>query len=182
MSKPNQRNNWLTEEDWRRVQSQVPIICVDVIPFRALPEQAPEIGLILRDTPHEGRRWCLVGGRVLLNEPLLGAAQRQIHETLGPGVDIVLPAATPPIFIAEYLSERFDCALFDPRQHSVALTYFAGVSGEIRAQGEAFDFKWYSVAALPASSAFGFGQDTVLKECLNRAGDSRSLPLTDPLR
>ena len=69
------RAGWLSEEDWKRVQHSMPIVCADVLPARR-GRKGLEIGLIRRETPHQGTRWVTVGGRILLNEPIRKALQR----------------------------------------------------------------------------------------------------------
>jgi len=57
--------DWHEPEQWRRVQKILPIACVDVLLLHPTPQTARRVealGLILRDTPHQGRRWCLVRG------------------------------------------------------------------------------------------------------------------------
>ncbi|MEO7002122.1 MAG: DUF4916 domain-containing protein, partial [Ktedonobacterales bacterium] len=71
--------NWLELTEWERIQKCVPIICVDILPvrFARQRQQRPlALGLIRRDTPHQGQRWCLIGGRVLYGESLGDAIER----------------------------------------------------------------------------------------------------------
>jgi ADP-ribose pyrophosphatase YjhB (NUDIX family) len=173
-------SRWLSPADWRMVQASVPIACVDVIPVRSTRASAgaadvgsfDSIGLILRDTPHQGRRWCLVGGRMLRNESFAQAIGRQLRETLGPDATFDLPAPIQPAYVAQYFTEPRSAGLHDPRQHALGNTFIVRVTGETRAQGEAHEFRWFPVDALPTAEEFGFGQDRVLAACL---GAARSL-------
>jgi ADP-ribose pyrophosphatase YjhB (NUDIX family) len=158
-----QRKGWLPEEDWKRVQRSVPIACADVVPI-ARGTSGPEIGLICRTTPHQGTRWVTIGGRILLNEPLRVAVNRQVREALGDEVRVQLYA--PPITIVEYFSRRLKGLPYDPRQHAIGVTYAVRVTGRIRARGEALEFRWFSRKTLPSPREIGFGQNQMLVDCL----------------
>ena len=77
---------WLPESAWRLVQSLVPIACVDIVCIQDAGAVPKTVGLIRRHTPYQGERWGLVGGRILLNESLTQAVERQLQITLGPTV------------------------------------------------------------------------------------------------
>jgi len=161
---------WLNADDWKRVQETVPVVCVDVTPVRFGDDgRAQAIGLILRDTPHQGRRWCLVGGRVLHNESLADAVIRHLAQTLGDAIHFHIEADAQPVYVAQYFTVAHSVGVVDPRQHSVAMNYLVGVEGPVVARGEAYDFCWFPRQQLPRPQELGFGQDTILKECLRRA-------------
>jgi ADP-ribose pyrophosphatase YjhB (NUDIX family) len=171
------RSAWLSPADWRTVQSSVPVACVDVIPVRGFVGARPNdarrvesVGLILRDTPHQGRRWCLVGGRMFRNESFAEAIARQLLETLGPGVTFDVPPDVQPAFVAQYFTEPRPVGVHDPRQHALGHTFVVPVAGDTRPQGEAHDFRWFPADALPPVTEFGFGQERVVAACLHRAG------------
>ena len=149
------------------MRGAVPIVCVDVLPMRT-GHGADEIGLILRDTPHQGRRWCLVGGRVFRDESLVDAVARHLWGTLGAEIRFDLHPDAQPIYVSQYFTTERDGALVDPRQHAVAMNYCIEVSGPVVAQGEAHEFRWFDRLRLPAAYEFGFGQDRVVAECLKR--------------
>lgn len=162
---------WLSDEEYRRVRETVPIVCVDVVTVRVTPDATVgEIGLILRDTPHQGRRWCLVGGRVRKDETLAEAAARHLHETLGPSIRFRLDPDPQPVYVSQYFTIRRPVGVIDPRQHSVAMNFVVPIEGEPVPAGEAYDFRWVSRSALPTSDEFGFEQDRVLRAVLERAG------------
>lgn len=163
---------WLSADDYRLIQNSVPIACVDVAPLR-LDERGgiDAIGLIFRDTPHQGRRWCLVGGRVLRNETLAAAASRQLRQTLGDGIRFQLDPDAQPVYVAQYFPTRQPIGVIDPRQHAVTMNYCVEVAGEIVPQGEALEFRWFAPDSLPRPDQFGFEQDRVLRQCLARWND-----------
>ena len=154
------------EDVFQAIQKQVPIACVDVLPLRKCPGKSNEIGLIYRNTPQQGRRWCLVGGRIYLNESVRCALDRHIHETLGMKVRWIVKEPIHPLFVAEYFSIWDRGALYDPRQHAIALTFAVEIRGPIQIGGEACDFKWFDRKHLPTARSFGFGQSKVVEECL----------------
>ncbi|MGH9548824.1 MAG: DUF4916 domain-containing protein [Terriglobales bacterium] len=162
------RSEWLSEENWRAVQQRVPIACVDVLPVRKGRGGMHEVGLIFRETPYEGQRWCLIGGRLLLNELFRAAIIRQIREALGSAVKCVLERSLQPLFVVEYLPRQRRGCLFDPRQHAIGLIFSARIIGTISPSGEALDFRWFDVRQLPKKTSFGFGQARVLAECIRR--------------
>jgi len=163
---PEADSTWIPDEEWARIQQLVPIACVDVLPVRPITGGV-EIGLILRDTP-VGQRWCLVGGRIRLNESIREAVLRQLTSTLGDGVQCSLTKRLHPDHVAEYFSDRRDGELQDPRQHAIGLTYIVVVAGVLQARGEAIGFRWFTPDALPPTGDFGFGQRSVVEALLER--------------
>ena len=161
-------STWLSDEAWKQVQASVPVACADVLPLRVIDGVLREVGLIYRDTPHQGRRWCLVGGRMLRNESLAEAVGRQIRETLGPGVRFALPVDAQPAHVAQYFTERRPEGPLDPRQHAIGMTFAVAIEGEARPAGEAHDFRWFAIDALPRAEEWGFEQDRVARSVLAR--------------
>lgn len=162
---------WLADDEWERVQRAVPIVCVDVLAVKHTGERASRVaavGLILRETPHQARRWCLIGGRVLHDEALEEAITRQLRDTLGSTIEFSLPDAQRPLYVAQYLPTQRGRFPHDPRKHAVALTYCVEIAGAIAPQNEALDFAWYSPDRLPPRAQFGFEQDRVVDLCLAR--------------
>jgi ADP-ribose pyrophosphatase YjhB (NUDIX family) len=159
-------SNWIPAADWARIQTQVPIACADVMPMRRT-DAGLEVGLILRDTPY-GQGWCLVGGRILRNEPLRDAILRQLISTLGDEVQCNLDDHPQPEFVAEYFTDEREGELHDPRQHALGLAFAVTVAGLPIAQGEALEFRWFPADALPPADQFGFDQRAVVAAILER--------------
>lgn len=128
------------------------------------------MGLILRETPHQGRRWCLVGGRLLRNEALSEGVARQLYETLGNDIDFNIDPGLQPTYVAQYFTLLRDDGGLDPRQHAVGLTFCVPISGTVRACGEALSFTWFDRDNLPNAGEFGFNQDRVVARCLAHSG------------
>lgn len=166
-------SRWLSDADWRHIQQAVPICCVDVLPVlrdEGVSRSVEKVGLILRDAPHQGRRWCVVGGRLFRDETFAQAIARQIHETLGPGVRFEVPPNPQPSHVAQYFTTPRGANPIDPRQHAIGLTFIVDVEGVITPAGEAHHFEWFRVENLPSPNQFGFGQDGVVAACLRSLG------------
>ena len=155
--------------EWKKFQATMPIVCVDVLPVRSSHSGSgpvDAVGLILRNVPRQGERWCLMGGRLLYCESLEEAVRRQIRETLGTTVQPIIPPGLQPIYVAEYSPTQKSPFAFDPRKHSVGLTYVVDLEGSPKARGEAKRFKWFKLGSLPSRKRFGFDQDRVVEACV----------------
>jgi ADP-ribose pyrophosphatase YjhB (NUDIX family) len=161
----------LDPEKWRQIQELVPIACVDILPLQLSKGDhgiVQAVGLILRETPHQGRRWCLVGGRLCRNESFTEAINREIRDALGIEVQFTVKEDIQPDYEAEYFTLPKERGGFDPRQHAVGLTFCVPIQGNILPQGEALSFSWFNCHQLPAPEEFGFNQDRVVTACLAR--------------
>ncbi len=163
--------NWLAADDWKWTQDHVPIACVDVVPVRLTPAgRVDRVGLIHRDVPHQGRRWCMVGGRLWRDESFPAAAARQLRETLGPAVAFEPVAdGRQPDHVVQYFTTPRPDGLIDPRQHAVTLCFVVPLTTDaVAAGGEAYDFRWFPADRLPPAERWGFRQDEVVAACLRR--------------
>lgn len=164
------KHRWFPPEEWRWLQSVIPIVCVDVLPVRysqsTRQRNVEAVGLILRDTPHQGQRWCLVGGRLCYGESLLQAVRRQVRETLGARVRPAIKPRQLPLYVAEYSPSGKGGFALDPRQHSIGLTYPLEIRGLPAPRGEAIRFEWFDIDDLPAAKQFGFDQDRIVAACI----------------
>lgn len=160
---------WLPEDEWVRLQAVIPIAVVDVVPIA--PDDVPlRVGLIRRQTPHQGERWNLVGGRIRRGETVSEALRRQVAETLGGRASVDVADDIQPHYVAQYAPEIRPPFSYDPRKHAIGLTFALRIDGEIAPRGEAVGFEWFDAKALPPSTAWGFQQDRPAAECLERAG------------
>jgi ADP-ribose pyrophosphatase YjhB (NUDIX family) len=163
-------SGWLDASDWKRAQQSLPIACVDVVPVRLDGSgKLVRIGLIFRDTPHQGRRWCVVGGRLWRNESVAEAITRQLLETLGTHIAFQIEPDPQPAYVAQYFPVAREVGSLDPRQHALTLNFVIPITGEPRAGGEALEFRWFEPSRLPGPEQFGFGQDRFVAACLQRA-------------
>lgn len=162
---------FLSKVLWAATQRIIPIACVDIFALNTnatIENPADTIGLIRRNTPHQGQRWCLLGGRVYYSETIAEAAKRHVQTSLGKASNILFPHDAHPTYIAEYFPKERSGYYVDPRQHSIALTYSLHVFGNFLAQGEAIEFEWFRIDKLPPPSDFGFGHEIVVKICIER--------------
>jgi ADP-ribose pyrophosphatase YjhB (NUDIX family) len=161
---------YLSEEDYERARQLVPISCVDVLPYRMA--KGLEVGLIKRLVPTKTgdwtSGWALVGGRVYRGETLEVALRRHIETTLGPRVEWDPNVDWDhPVVVGQYLPEPVEGSSFDPRQHSIAVTYAVTLDGSPKPQGEAEDFRWFPSDALPADQEIGFDQARVVHAAID---------------
>ena len=152
---------WLPEDEWSNVQKCIPIVCVDVLPFRFDQGKPFEFGLIFRNTPHQGKRWCLIGGRLQYKESIQEGIKREIVQTLGDKVKIKLKV-NELAKVVQYMPEMELGEYFDPRQHAISLTYTAVLSGIFLPHGEALDFRWFSINQIDEMDDIGFGQKKII--------------------
>jgi ADP-ribose pyrophosphatase YjhB (NUDIX family) len=151
----------LPDRLWKTIQASVPVFCVDVVPVRAGTLGAIEIGLILRDTPLQGARWCLIGGRLLLDETIAEAVERQLSMSVGASLTRTVGSPFVPLLVEYGRSFALDRPQ-DPRQHSISATLPVWMSGEGVARGtEAHNFRWWALNDLNAT-VMGFGQEHLL--------------------
>jgi ADP-ribose pyrophosphatase YjhB (NUDIX family) len=171
---------WLSPEEWDWVQQVLPIACVDVLPIqvkkRTSSEEIAEIEkvlLIWRTTPHQGTRWCLIGGRMFYGDSLGKAVEGELKRTLGLSFEV--PAAAQPTYVAQYRPLPGEGFHVDTRRHAIGLTYCLEVEeeefGSAKPQGDAIKFDWFRPDKLPQPDKFGFEQHLVVKACLERWGE-----------
>ena len=160
---------WLSDDQYRRVRELVPIVCVDVLPWRNTPV-GTEVGLVVRAPGRGGPALTLVGGRVLRDETLEDAVRRHVSETLGDAVSYELGDAARPVGVFEYFPDARRSPLVDPDKHAVAVTYTARLDGDPRPGGEAADFEWHQIARLPPDERFGFGHGDVVRRLVAALG------------
>jgi ADP-ribose pyrophosphatase YjhB (NUDIX family) len=158
---------WLTDDEYRRVREIVPIVCVDVLPWRD-GAAGREIGLITRAGDRGRPALSLVGGRVRRDETLEDAVRRHVTETLGTAVSYDPLDMSRPMGVFEYFPDRARGPFVDPSKHAVAMTYTARLSGEPQPAGEARSFEWFAAADPPPTDRFGFGHGEVVRRLLPR--------------
>lgn len=156
----NAGERWIPEPDYRRICALVPILSVDLLPVIG---SSRSFGLIERDTYAGRRGLSLIGGAVLLDEPLPEAVARHLAATLGP--DAWLQADSLCFFGAyQYFKQARPGHLHDPRKHAVSLTYAGILHGTVSPMGEAHAFHTFDFDRPPPPEAFGFGQGSVVAD------------------
>ncbi len=145
---------------FQEIQGNVPIPCVDLVVIRRM-ETDPEILLIKRDIQPEKGKWCLIGGRVLKDERLGEAIDRQAKHELGVQVKILEGFDETRPFV-------FDAPDADPQKHSIAHVYPVEiVKGELMSKGpESDEIRWIPVNKLPTKMGFNHREviNTVISE------------------
>jgi ADP-ribose pyrophosphatase YjhB (NUDIX family) len=160
---------WLSDAEYRHVREILPILCVDVLPWRDT-ETGREIGLIVRGPNRGGPALTLIGGRVLRDETLEEAVRRHVAETLGDDVSVELHDPSLPLGVFEYFPDHRRAPFVDPDKHAVAVTYAGRLVGAPRPAGEAARFEWHPVSDLPPVERFGFGHGEVTRRLVPRLG------------
>lgn len=149
---------WLSEKEWAWAQESLPIVCVDAMPV-SFHESELRIGLILRETPQQGQRWCLVGGRLRMDESLSNALNREWQSAFG---EQLSPTAVSKPYIVEYQRSYSPGHPWDPRKHAVSATYSVLTRKTLTPHGtEALDFRWFAIDELD-DRVVGFGQESVV--------------------
>ncbi len=167
----------LDETEWDRIQTLIPISCVDVLPFVAPRRENDGEGrsllLIERLVPVETGGWstglALIGGRVGYGERLISAATRHLEDTID-GYDWgSLPISVEePAAIGEYFPSVDGGSSFDPRRHAVALTYLLelpSLRSDLEPKGEARRLAWRSEHELTRAEV-GFRQWIPIEKAL----------------
>lgn len=155
-------DRWIPSEEYDRICTLVPIVCVDILPLVAGSDR---FLLIDRDTYDGGHGLCLVGGSVLIDEPLIDAVERHVRVTLGSAVDLDR-GSLALVGVCQYYRQFRPGELHDPRKNAVALTYTGVVAGDPEPLGEANSVHSFRVEAPPALDNFGFGQGSVTYQAL----------------
>jgi ADP-ribose pyrophosphatase YjhB (NUDIX family) len=143
---------YLPDDLYAQIERSMPIACVDFVPVRVRSDGLPQIGLILRDSPH-GQVWCHLGGRVQFGETIRHAIRRHARETLR--AEVLLESNPQPSYVYEWFPSQVapaDGTAFgdDPRKHSIGLSFIVEVNGNPVAQNEALAFAYFSSGDLPA--------------------------------
>lgn len=165
-----QDNHWIPEEEYQRIQKTLPIACVDILPIKVDEGVVSMVGLIKRHTPHQGDRWCVIGGRLRYGESLYKAIHREMRSALGDDMVFSVCNNGMPINVYQYMPCEDENQLHDPRKHAISIMYLAEVSGDIYPANEALDFEWTPVIGIKDRSDIGFGQTPMILECLDIFG------------
>ncbi len=155
----------LPSDEYERVVRLVPVICVDVLPWRS-EGGSVAVGLIEREIELGARGWNMVGGGVYRGETLEAAIARHMRDTLGDDVDWEPIDTERPDAVEQYFPSPTGSFPVDPRKHAVALSFATRLDGTPRPQGEALGFSWFAADALP--DVYGFGQGAVIRRLVER--------------
>ena len=172
---PDPNPGWLSEFALAETRTRVPILYVEAVPARVdALGQIEHIGVLLRTSAATGEIIrTLVSGRVMHNESIRDALQRNIEKDLGPAAFPRLPATLVPVTVAEYFPFPGMTPLHDPRQHAVALVYVVPVTGECNPRQDALELTWLTPEEALAPSLLNDmegGRGQLLKQALAWSG------------
>jgi ADP-ribose pyrophosphatase YjhB (NUDIX family) len=158
---------WLSEEEYQYACKTVPIVSVDVLPYR-LHNGGLQVGMISRDDEKGGISYAVVGGGIKRNETAAEAIERHIISTLGDKVTFNKDDyARQPDAVGQYFPDVRDGYLVDSRKHSVGLTWLVEINGDIEPEGEATEFTWFDLKDLPADEKIGYRQGSLVRELVD---------------
>lgn len=156
-------DRWIPPDEYRAICARVPILCVDLLPVLAGQGR----GVVVRRDTYDGRSGlALIGGAVLIDEPLEDAVRRHVRATLGSGVRLV--DRPTQVGIYQYVRGKDLEVPHDPTKNAASVTYVGEVEGTVAANGEAHELVTFPLDEPPPLTEFGFGHGLVTFDCLAR--------------
>jgi colanic acid biosynthesis protein WcaH len=121
-------------DEYRKVLSVVPIVCVDCL----VVNDAGEYLLVKRrNEPLKGEFW-VPGGRLYKNERLAGAVQRKMKEEIGVEVEIIRSIG----FFEEFFDRNAENA--EGGTHSISLVYLVRPKSlDIKLDDQSAEWGWF---------------------------------------
>lgn len=153
------RNSWMTDEEYRLVIKRTPIPTVNLVVLRKTKD-GWEILLLVRKTGYARGSWCMIGGRVWIGETLGHAIDRQAK-------DLAIKVKIFPPFNSNFPAFIDDSRNQDKTKSPLSFVYPVEiVSGRIREEGEEYKgFKWFPVNKLPK---IAYGQRWQIQKTIER--------------
>ncbi len=165
-------NAYLSDELYKTITDNTPVICTDIIPVRK-KDDAFEVGMILRATGSQTGKWTILGGRIYHSETVDAAVARHLETDLGITDFTYFSglSAEQPFHVQQYFMEsdlESDRYCFDPSKHAVALTYLVEIDeASIAPRHEAADFIWIA-DGIKDMHKTGYNQHIVINQVLRR--------------
>lgn len=150
---------WLNEQEYQLVTKKTPLTTVNLVIIRQ-NGNGWEILLLVRKTGYARGKWCMIGGRVRIEESLEQAIDRHAKD-LKVKVKIISPFASNfPCFIDDRNTQ-------DETKHPISLIYPVKIiSGKVRDEGEEYKgFKWFPIDKLPN---IAYGQKLQIKKTFEK--------------
>lgn len=127
----------LPTDEYRKILSTMPIICVDCL---VVNDKGEYLLVKRKNEPLKGEYW-VPGGRVHKNERLADAVRRKMHEEIGVEVEIVNSVG----FFEEFYERTAEGA--DGGVHSISFVYLVRPrSYNIRLDDQSSEWGWFSDA------------------------------------
>jgi len=149
--------NYLSEDIYKIVTANIPIVCVDIIPVKKTSNNW-QIGIITRATGPEAGKPALIGGRIYHQEQIHDAITRHLKADCQINKYHLFPHndVPKPFYVQQYLHQaQADPPLgYDPTKHSIGLTYLVEFLEKPRPQNEARDFRWVGLGEIPKQAAY----------------------------
>lgn len=162
-------NGYLDDDLYKTVTENIPIICVDIIPIKK--DENWKVGLIVRATGTQAKKWTILGGRIYHSESVDEAIGRHLKHDLGvenfnhfKDFSDQNPFMVQQYFMKDnFESDRYG---FDPSKHSLALTYLVQIDeSQLTPRNEAEDFVWIEDQITDASQT-GYNQHVMVNRAL----------------
>ena len=159
---------WLSDQDYQLITKKTPIPTVNLVIIRQCMNRW-EILLLVRKTGYASGSWCIIGGRVRMDESLKQAIDRHARD-LEVKVKIMSPFDPNfPVFIDDRNTQ-------DETKHPISMIYPAIiVSGKIRDEGDEYKgYKWFPIDKLPK---IAYGQKLQIKKTFEKLNIGKNLYL-----
>lgn len=153
------KSTWLNEQEYQLITKKTPIPTVNLVIVRQ-NANCWEILLLVRKTGYAKGSWCIIGGRIRMDESLKQAIDRHARD-LGVKVKIISPFESNfPCFIDDRNTQ-------DETKHPISMVYPARiVSGKVRNEGEEYrGFEWFPIDKLPE---IAYGQKLQIKKTIEK--------------
>lgn len=160
------RSPWLNEQEYQLITKKIPIPTVNLVIIRQNMNRW-EILLLVRKTGYASGRWCMIGGRVRIEETLEQAIDRHARD-LKVKVKIISPFESNfPVFIDDRNTQ-------DETKHPISMIYPVKiVSGQVRDEGEEYKgYKWFPIDKLPK---IAYGQKLQIKKTIEKLHIGKNL-------
>ena len=153
------KSTWLSEKEYQLITKKTPIPTVNLVIMRQ-NTGCWEILLLVRKTGYASGKWCMIGGRVRIEESLGQAIDRHAKD-LAVKIRILSP------FNPNFPSFIDDRGTHDKTKHPISMVYPAEiVSGKIRNEGEEYKgYKWFPINKLPE---IAYGQKLQIKKTIEK--------------
>ncbi len=150
---------WMSDKEYQLVTNKTSIPTVNVVILKDA-EKGLEVLLVVRKTGYAKGAWCIIGGRVRINELIKVAIQRHASDL---GVKIkIIPPFNPnfPSFIDDRRNQ-------DKTKHPISLIFPAKIiSGKLKEEGEEYKgYKWFPFDKLPK---IAYGQKLQIQKTIEQ--------------